>query len=372
MPTTASVDVVTQGCQGDLDTIANADALGLPRCSGNPEEDAQQANIMAQQLEAIINEKALKGAKCVICPTNGAVILDCQECGDFRIMATTDINSITMLNCDGGDGVIDIYIPPNTTPCICGWPERFGFEGGECLDMCPSGGTNPAGRVFQIPYSGSPAGPQIRGLPVAGVPTTGGGAGGGGGACTPTGDPPSALTITCCGDCEIDCDVTDDKVLLRVCGGVEPYVWTTTYGLTDTTEGAAVSLSRPSNAGSATAGTAFESAFCANQPAACLTSGTLIFSGNCDDSSTCSAQFVGTCCPQVARCDSSSSDCGDLSTVCADCTTSTPSVGDGDMVDCRSQAMIDAGCEPCHLMKGAVVTVTDATGVSVSKTITVA
>lgn len=372
MTVISSVDVVTQACQGDLDTIANADALGLPRFSGD-EGDAQNLNIMAQQLEAIINEKALQGAECVICPTNGAVILDCQECGDFRIMATTDINSITMLNCDGGDGVVDVYIPPNVTRCICGWPERFGFEGGECVDNCVSGGTNPAGRVFQIPYSGSPAGPQIRGLPGGGVPTTGGGGGGGGGggcSCTPTGTPPSELTIACCTtNCAFDCTATTPSLSLRACGGLEPYIWSTTYGLLDTTEGDAVVLTKPSNPGSAGAGTAFASYYCSRQPAACLVEGTLIFTGACDDTTTCAAQFAGTCCPGITMCDGNFATCTDLTLVCDDCGGAI-TVGGGTMADCRSQAMIDAGCEPCYLMKGAVVTVIDATGVSASKTIT--
>ena len=39
------------------------------------------------------------------------------------------------------------------------------------------------------------------------------------------------------------------------------------------------------------------------------------------------------------------------------------------VVDLRTQAMKDAGCAPCAVMDGTVVTVTDALGTSVSKTV---
>ena len=381
MAVISSVNVTTQACQSDLDTIANADALGLPRFSGG-EGDAQNLNIMAQQLEATINERALKDAKCQICPTNGAVILNCQDCNDFMIMATEDINSISMLNCDKGDGTIDVYIPPNTTRKICGWPETFGFEGGECFDGSISGGTNPAGRVYSFPYQGTNRGAQIKGPGGTGVRTAGGGGSGGGGACACTQSPAGTLTIvSCTAGSSMGCSGSNPHLDLKVCGGVPPYSWSTTGGTMSGTEGNGITLTSPANTGSGVAGIAYTSEVFA------------VGYGQCNQNASvgtdygCNNQVINPCgyrllicgpCTNSAKCSGSGDLCApggcndglkamiDGNEACATCGSG------GTTCDLRSAQMITDGCNPCGTaMPGKVVTVTDSLGTSVSKTIAV-
>lgn len=369
MPYTTSASVQTHACQSDLDTIPDAEALGLPRFSGS-ESDTTLLNDMAQQLESIINEKALKNAACQICPTNGAVILDCQECKDFDVVATSDINSITMLNCDSGDGTVNILVPPNTSRCICGWPETFGFEGGECFDGCVSGGTNPAGRTFTFPFQGTSRGPQAKGLPGAGTPTTGGGGAGGGGACACSPTMAGTLTLVCCtAACSIDCAST--KILkLRACGGVPPYTWASTGNEIIESSGAdneQATITPPANPGSGVAGNAY---YQYGYDSIIVFPNDLIEirrkASGCNDQETAACGVLGTVL-RTGTCSTNpyTNDCGVSGIIC-----DNNAVCSQDTCDVRTQAMIDAGCAPCGISSGKVITVTDSIGTSASKTLT--
>lgn len=385
MTVISSVDVTTQACQSDLDNIANADALGLPRFSGD-EGDTQQLNLMAQQLEGMINETVLKDSKCQICPVDGAVILDCQQCDDFMIMGTEDINSITMLNCDSGDGTVDIYVPPNTTRCLCGWPETFGFEGGECFTGCVTTGSSPAGRVYSFPYQGTNRGPQAKPPGGGGVPTTGGG----GGACACSPSTPGTLTIVCCTTCNMSCSPTGagGSVALRACGGVPPYFWSTTGGflhISDPPKNSQADLDSPANPGSAVAGTAYAKRWGQVSWVTCVQSFdglSLLARANygcndnfidCSGTDPCPGDAMTTPCtgPNTGMQDCGNEHCGLHQCICdpAAAEFCNQAKSTGSACDTRTQGMIDAGCVPCGLMNNTVVTVTDSTGISASKTI---
>lgn len=381
MPTTNSVNVVTQACQSDLDNTQARDALGLPRFFGEP-GDVALLNDMAQQLEAVVNGASSDTKSCDICPTNGAVVLNCLECDDFQIMATTDINSITMLNCNGGEGTVSILVPPNTTRCICGWPETFGLEGGECFTLCASGGTG-RGRTYTFPYRGTNRGPQAKGPNSGGVDTTSGGGGGGsGGGCACVQSPVGNLSLVCCtAGCSMDCNntvVARRAIELRACGGIPPYTWASTgsdLNLAVSFTSAGVTVTPIVNPSPGTAGTAY--VLLCHQNVAGLHRQRATSHG-CDGLEiSCAAVDPCICvindcalvtttidCSGASTCDVHIPDCSDITVDCG--------ADEGFNCDKRTQAMIDAGCKPCGVVTGGkVITVTDSVGTSASKTLTV-
>lgn len=84
-------------------------------------------------------------APCDICSSNGSLVIDCSSgCEWFRTVLTEDINSISIIGCDGCPPV-DFVLPPNTTRSVCGWPTGCNYEGDECFDAPIPGGLD--GRV---------------------------------------------------------------------------------------------------------------------------------------------------------------------------------------------------------------------------------
>lgn len=132
---TAAVTVKIQRQFPSLDT--GNKAIGLP--SFSDEEDVSSGNVdrMRSDLQDWINGDyaANPRRECVVCPSNGSLVLDCSDgCYSFRVKDAdiADINSISV-NCEKLD--ISFDIPEGTTTEICGWPEDSGFGGDECFQQ---------------------------------------------------------------------------------------------------------------------------------------------------------------------------------------------------------------------------------------------
>lgn len=82
---------------------------------------------------------------CEVCSSNGSLVIDCSSgCEWFKAILTEDINSISLIGCDGCPPV-DFVIPPNVSRSVCGWPTGCNYEGDECYDAPIPGGVD--GRV---------------------------------------------------------------------------------------------------------------------------------------------------------------------------------------------------------------------------------
>ena len=355
------------------------------------DEERQAFNQQAEQLEAYLNNLVGSSDPCVVCPEDGCISIDLSDCNNYEVLVTENITCMRIVG-EGAPGTINFIIPPNVTRHICGFPSSFGGEGNEC-DVDLDGGAE--GTNWPFAHMGSSAGGLSGGgLGKPGIPNAGQaqrtGGGGGGGGCVCVAEPPSKLTITCCSsDCEIDCNATDVKLDFRVCGGKAPYTWSTTAGtITHAGNGSSATLRPPTNAGGAVAGTAYQ-VFAVNG-ANCDTQGTRVWkreNWGCDDVLDSCTSFTSALACNAITCangdvysnaypdgTSGGSCAGRLNMECFVSPT-TPAcdaqpVGLGARCDQRTAPMIAAGCEPCgSVMVGAVITVTDALGTSVSKTI---
>lgn len=105
-------DVVAQTCAADSN---EPEELTLPAFQGDTQQD-DLLNQMARDLESFVNVRLAGADPCEICPSSGAITIDCSRCTDFNVAVTEDINSISMVNCDGGgDGTMNFKVPPNVT-----------------------------------------------------------------------------------------------------------------------------------------------------------------------------------------------------------------------------------------------------------------
>ena len=343
------------------------------------DEERQAFNQQAEQLEAYLNNLVGSSDPCVVCPEDGCISIDLSDCNNYEVLVTENITCMRIVG-EGAPGTINFIIPPNVTRHICGFPSSFGGEGNEC-DVDLDGGAE--GTNWPFAHMGSSAGGLSGGgLGKPGIPNAGQaqrtGGGGGGGGCVCVAEPPSKLTITCCSsDCEIDCNATDVKLDFRVCGGKAPYTWSTTAGtITHAGNGSSATLRPPTNTGSAVAGTAFKIEICMYAGGLC-SAGT---DSGCIRNFDCAGGVVSTTgtsnctgfpyvcnihstpvCDGLAR-------CPNTVTACAQINVDTFQ-NLGLVTDLRTQQMKDDGCVPCGLMDSTVVTVTDALGTSVSKTI---
>jgi len=216
-----------------------------------------------------------------------------------------------------------------------------------------------------------------------------------------------ALTIITDGnnDGKFPCSTT--KILrVIVCGGRPPFVWSTTKGIiTQTPPGQTATLTAPPNPGSGVAGDAYQSVAIkvgigtatANCPALCSCTPPAdpvcvanpdckdIEGGNtkfgCNDVVTTTGDTVCGGSPltgfgsrtfvDAPNTHCTSGGCGALTAIATDTASYLATHPfEGTISDLRTAPMIAAGCNPCAVsMLGAVVTVTDSTGTSVSRSL---
>ena len=389
------VTVYTHFC---VDQMLNR-TFSLPRFDG----DAQQAadlNAMAERIEKALGQIEMNPGQCVACVEDGAVVIDCSDgCRDWYVIADEDVNSISIQRCGNTGPAVTFVVPSSTTVGICGFPAGWGFTGDECTEAPISGGT--AGRFVNIfgvgGVGGGSGSPPLGKSSSSGAPGTGGGGGKGGAACDCVPGKQGELTIKCCTDnCSLSCQ--GNKTLqVKVCGGVGPYTWSKTGSgfkykgtgdeSTDTTTatGKSVTIRPIVNTGSAVAGSAYAkciiAAGCGHTIGSTHADGATAASYGCND--------VLIACPVIVACAATVFclleagcacgthdghpltgggvvDCGCTGSAGQECSKAQTR---GTMSDLRTAQMITDGCTPCGLNDGGIVTVTDATGVSVSVTV---
>lgn len=346
--------------------------------------------ITADQLNQLINslDIALNGGNvseatpCTLCPSNGAIVLDCTKCTSWTVEMLSDINSISMVGCSQGDqpGDLDFIVPPSGTPNISGFPKGFGNDPGK---VPLTGGT--LGATYGVGHSKKPGGPTAK--PGTGGGSGRGGGGGGGGSLTLTCQTPTGGTNT---NCSIDC-VTLKKLRVVASGGILPYVFTVTGGLTLTAiDYKTDDVTPPANTGGAVAGVAYTTNWeaCASfirgkyqgQFSCADVAGTCGSTGSCTGGASGCATVgpVGsTGCTGLVHCEgTAAATCSGyakaITGASENCCTSSGMLGAKLTCDTRTAGMIAAGCGPCgSTSAGKVVTVTDGAGTSVSKTITI-
>jgi hypothetical protein len=197
-------------------TCANVSSVPLhsvPRFDG-VEQQPDRLNDLAARVEQNLNQTTFVGSsspspldQCDACIVEGRLILDCSlGCDSFRVEATEDISSISVIGC-GSCPPVDFIIPANVTRLICGWPVNCDYEGDECFDGPISGGPN--GRIAKTNgLSYSPGGGFLTNqCPCSLV---------------------SGLNIKCCSKvCEFSC-AAQNSIKLKACGGRAPYTWEVT------------------------------------------------------------------------------------------------------------------------------------------------
>lgn len=395
------VTVVTQTCPVPQGTPTE---LILPRFSDEVKHTIELNN-MAERIEQVLQGRVLNSEECIVCSTNGAVVIDCTDgCKNFVVIADEDINSITINGCNTEEFNIAMIIPPNVTRRISGFPAGFGFGGDEGRQMPLVTGS--AGATFSIGnkkngdffasgrngYNPSSAGGSSsskgNGLSKGGA--AGGGGGGSGCTCTPLN---GALTIKCCtNNCKLSCSSTK-SLDLKVCGGRGPYSWSKTGNnkfkgkgdeTTDTTTatGTAVTMRPPVNSGSGEAGTAYYKSIWGDNCGHAHAGGVTVTAFGCNDVfiaqvidavTNIECGFVdSTCgCSEHVGHGSTAGSCGGVVSCGFECASGTESVcaqANGGVDDKRSAGMIAAGCNPCGINAyNATVSVTDANGVVVTK-----
>ncbi len=369
--------------------------LVLPRFTDAPEDWRVLLNEMAAKIEGQWNEQVATSPTCEICPTNGAVEIDCSRCSNFRIVTGSDINSISVHHCGEEKTVtVEILNPGPNDITVCGWPADFSCNpaAADHNPTVPCCETIPAGSVGGGGFHCA-AGICITNTP---APVTQLGSG-------------SALTLLCEAllddetyvdvdsiDCELmDCSSGgDQRVRYKVTGGVPPYTWSITTAKDaanppdlDTSQGGDKVTVSPSgtSSGSNTAYTRQSIEWtnasgpcrvCNNQGSRTYTcSGT---GGNCGASSCCSQGGGDPVCANAdPTCRQPGSGCSGFSDCEAEIILNCGESANANVMtcDCRSQSDKDSGtCEPCGLnMEGdgepVLLTVTDAAGNNISVTV---
>lgn len=120
---------------------ANTQQVALPSFPTDESINPPNVQQMVDQLQALLNGETIAAPRpCQVCPSNGALVLDCST-GCYRFIIDpadiTDVNSIS-INCESLE--LDFNVPDSTTIEVCGWPENAGFTGDECFQAPISSG----------------------------------------------------------------------------------------------------------------------------------------------------------------------------------------------------------------------------------------
>ena len=399
------VTVYTHSCPT---TLQNTAANSLPKFPTDDSITADRLNELIRRLEDGLAGVVIAPDRCITCPTDGAVVIDCTNgCNNWSVIADQDINSISINWCEQFDGSVDFIVPPNETWGICGFPQGFGFTGDECLESPISGG--PTGAVATAGWNGTgnsggaggtTGGPKADANKTGDRSGVGGGgqsAGAGGGGCTCIPGTKGELAIKSCNpDNSIKCATTKSLKLIA-CGGKGPYTWSKTGTISiSATTGNTTTVTPAANAGSAVAGDAYSlygkfqsgsAGTCAGAykkqkykcddtvsgaavddtcgagttlPNAC-TSGSDITT--CGQMSCVTCTLIATTCSGAQDCPTT---CAAPNTTCKICDAAT-ATGGKLVCDTRSAGMVSGGCSPCGVStNGATVSVTDALGTVVT------
>jgi hypothetical protein len=387
--TFSDVDTVTTHSCG---TPPAKDGIMLPRFYG--EEETPLLNQLAETVEDHLQHNvSTKDQTCEVCVVDRTLVINC-ECERVEVEVTTDVNSISLLNCEDSEVDITFIIPPDTTVGIGGWPRGIGFTGDEYWQAPIAGGAN--GRTVNANIGGGKArGTSGRSKPGTNTDTTKGGGGSQGaptGACTCTPGSEGELTIRVCSldgssnpDNSLGCQNASKGAVLLACGGRGPYTWSKTGDIElSTTTGPTVTVEPPENTGGAVVGVAYTRGIWGigeghisgtTHPA-----GTVWALFGCNDAfQSCSSTTGGTitacafvdatpdCAPHAGHpvngtggaCDTL--DCDNICTEECACAQAH-----GSLQDRRTAQMITDGCNPCGLQQGSTVTVTDSLGTQVT------
>ena len=364
----ATVSVVTHTCPSSHSSLTE---FSLTRFYGD-EIQNEEMNNLAERIESTIGSRVLRPNECPVCPADGAIVIDCMSgCDSFIVLVDQDINSISIVSCDGqADGTIEFVVPTGTRK-ICGWPSGLSFTGDECFNSAIVGP-----RTVVVGFGGGKL-KNDAGRSRVGYGGGGGGGGGGGCACVPgTG---GQLTIQCCTtNCSLSC-TGSKKLTLKACGGRSPYTWSKTGSVVlSRTTGNSVEVTPPVNTGPNVPGVAY------SLVVKCRNLGVGEFRAqdhNCDDSFLPGCPGVGSICGgflQVCSPTCSFFDCeipGDNPNETCGPGQGAPSCNQqctgGTVCDRRTAQMITDGCNPCGVSAGQTITVTDSLGVSVSRVLSV-
>lgn len=388
------VTVYTHAC--GVDANGKGTEITLPR-ETEDQVSADTFNSLATVVEqGLVRFVAPDGRTCVACITDGALVLDCIDfdgCNSIEVVVDQDINSISLPNCADKETDINFIIPPNVTRKIGGWPRGIGFTGDEGFRAPIRGGTS--GRIINEYLSRALNTNAKSGKSKSGTATEGtnqGGASRSTGTCTCTPASDGGMRIVTCTLAgapnrtnSLGCANATQGLRAIVCGGRGPYTWSNTGSVTKSgTSGGSITVTPPTNSGSAVAGTAYKVAnkYTASSGGSCQNwvawsefgcndasagsgcqiaadgvgffpcgSFTTLANLNCTQPSCCASVCSGTVqCPSVG---------------CNACACAVLAAG-GSVCDTRTAGMISNGCAPCGINAGATVTVTDDTGAAVT------
>lgn len=399
--------VVTVWVQACSDASGQLSPVVMPRVDDTV--SAESFNEMAERIEVGLNRFiSPEGQPCTACISDGALVIDCinyEGCDSIDIVTTTDVNSISLPNCDDTTVDLNFIIPPNATVGIGGWPKGIGFTGDEAFTSPVSGGSS-GGSIRERIIPGGINDNQNSGKSRPGTPGGSGERRGGGGraattgnGCTCTPGSNGELSIIVCNPDgspnttnSLNCSAVAKGAKAIACGGRGPYTWSRTGTVEmkganqaspgSTASGATVTLSPPTNASPGTAGTAYtrriESVGCGHTVGTTHACGSTWALFTCADAfDSCSTVLGGSVSGTFAFIDSTCS-CGthnghalsgcssattvSCGTICASGAECACATANGATEDRRTAPMIAAGCTPCGLSGGNTVSVTDDLG----------
>lgn len=181
----------------------------------------KEAVVTLDQLDANITSADLQSSPCNLCIVDHTLVVDCTSgCEWFSTVLDQDVNSISLIGCDGCPP-IDFLIPPNSTSRVCGWPDGCNYHGDECfqapLTAGPAGKTAKTNGLTYNGYGQQPAGSGRRSPRSC--------------KCPPATEDSENLSIKCAQDsCDLSCETGRVEATLCVCGGVGPFNWTINSG----------------------------------------------------------------------------------------------------------------------------------------------
>ena len=166
-----TVTVITHTCPSPQGSQSE---FNLPRFSV-ADQQSDELNNLAERIESLLAGRVLTPDECPVCPTDGAIVIDCtKNCDTFVVLVDQNINSISIISCDvQGSGSIEFVVPTGTRQ-ICGWPGGLSFTGDECFQAPITGP-----RTVSVGFGGGKLKPSTARSRV-GYGGGGGGVGGGG------------------------------------------------------------------------------------------------------------------------------------------------------------------------------------------------